>query len=164
MAQRHSQIVSTKSQRKLVIEWMTNEVNQSGSEREISLKAVDRFPAVFKVINARIRKCCILNVYRCHNGRHAFLSALQTKENKQMVVSTQNTSGIITKRMDVKGFAGRGRKRRNWVEYLHSILLVEFNRYSSTDVQLSRSLIQSIAVELLQEPDSPFAADEADSV
>ncbi len=50
------------------------------------------------------------------------------------------------------------------MEYLHSILLVEFKRYSSTGVQLSRSLIQSIAVELLQEPDSPFAADEFDSL
>ncbi len=83
MLPRHSQIVSTKSQQNVVIEWMMNEVSQSLSAKEISLKAVDRFPSVFKFINARTRKCCIQKAYRWYNGRHAFLIALQTvKTNK----------------------------------------------------------------------------------
>ena len=45
---------------------------------------------------------------------------------------------------------------------MHAVLPEEFDRYSSAGVQISRSLLQYIAVSLLQENESPFRAEELD--
>ncbi len=105
-----SKIVSTKSQRKMIIDWMLKEMHQCESTNVISLKAVERFPSAFKVINACIHKCCIQKAYRRYNGRNAFLSALQTAENKQMSISTKNTLGVVKRHIEIKSLAARGKK------------------------------------------------------
>ncbi len=69
----------TKSLRNLFIECVINEVNQRASEHEISLEAVDRFPSVFNVINARKRTCCIQKAYGWYNSKYAFPSASHKK-------------------------------------------------------------------------------------
>ncbi len=163
MSGRSAQNVSTKSQRKQVIDWMISEVMHSGTEKKISVKAVENFPSIFKVTDHRTRTCCIQKAYRWYIGRSEFLAALQTPENRHMTVAVTNKTGVSVKRVSVKALAGRGRKRQDWTEYLHSMLLMEFERYTASGVQMSRPLLQSIAVNLLQEPDSAFNADEVDS-
>ncbi len=143
---------------------MIHQVNESRTEDQISLKAVAQFGSIFKVSDIRTRKFCIQKAYRWYSGRHSFLNALKRKENKVVPISSKSIPDISVKKCAVKALAGRGRKRQYWVEHLHSVLLSEFERYSSSRVQLSRGIIQHIALQLLQEPDSPFTAYEIDPV
>ena len=70
---------------------------------------------------------------------------------------------MAEKRFAVKALHGRGTKRQDWVEYLHQILLHEFEWISSSYVQLSRSLIKSVALTLLVEDGAPYTSSNADS-
>ena len=51
-----------------------------------------------------------------------------------MYVRCNPGPGLVENRCAVKALCGRGRKRHDWVEYLHQILLFEFEQLSSSDV------------------------------
>ena len=63
-----------------------------------------------------------------------------------MYVRCKSIPGLVEKRCVVKALHGLGKKRHDWVEYLHKILLSEFKRLSSNDLQLSRGLIHYVAL------------------
>ena len=69
---------------------------------------------------------------------------------------------MVEKRRAVKTLRGRGRQRHDWVEYLHQILLSEFERLCSSDVQLSRSLMKYATVALLEEENSAYSSCDVD--
>ena len=71
-----------------------------------------------------------------------------------MVFRFQTVPGLAEKRCAVKALRGRGRKRHDWVEYLHQIVVLEFEWHSSKDEQSGRSLIKYIALTLLGEENS----------
>ena len=162
MATRSPQVVSTKKQRKLVIEWMINQVEDCGTDKEISIKATQKFKTIFKIRDERSRKACIRKANRWWNGRDEFLNALSTKENGTMCLRSKNVPGIAEKRCAVKAFQGRGRKRNDWVTYLHQVLLSEFERLCSSDVRLSRALIQKVALSLLEDENSDYMSTDVD--
>ena len=71
-----------------------------------------------------------------------------------MHVRCKSVSGTLENQYVVKGLHGRGKKRHDWVEHLHQILLSEFERLSSSDLQFIRGLIQNVAMTLLHEENS----------
>ena len=54
----------------------------------------------------------------------------------------------------MKVLSGRGRKRNRWVEYFHQLFHLEFERFSSPNIKLSRGVLQYLAVLLLNENNS----------
>ena len=73
-----------------------------------------------------------------------------------MNVTSVGLSGVSVKGFPVNALAGRGRTRATWVEYVHSILLMEFERYVAACVQLSRNILVDIALRIINEPGSPY--------
>ena len=65
---------------------------------------------------------------------------------KALTITRTSIPGVSVKRCNVKALSGRGRKLTDWDEYLHAVLREEFDRYSLAGVQVSRSLLQNIAV------------------
>ena len=154
MATRTPQIVSTKKQRKLVIEWMMKEVEESGTDKEILIKATEKFNSIFKIADSRSKIASIRKANRWWNEKEQFLNALTARENREIYVRCKSVAGFVEERNAVKALHGRGRKRHDWVEYLHQVLLCEFERLSSSDMQLSRAFIQNAALSLSAEEDS----------
>ena len=109
------------------------------------------------------KDAALRKAYRWYTNRQEFLEALETKENKGLTITRTSIPGISVKRRNVKTLSGRGSKRADWVEYLPAVLREEFDRYTSARVQMSRSLLQYIAVSLEQEDESPFGPGELDS-
>ena len=58
---------------------------------------------------------------------------------------------------------GWDRKRQNWVEYLREIISFEFEQLSSSDVKLSRSLMKSVALALLEEEGAPYISSDTNT-
>lgn len=162
MNHRARQIVSTKSQHKTVAEWMIAKVEQRGTDKGISRLAVEHFSNIFKFTTKKAHSACLKKAYRWWNGRHVYIAALQQRKNRHMAVYSRTTPGIGIKRIAVKALSGRGRKRSAWVEYLHTVLLQEYERLEAAGMQLSRSLLRDIAVILLHEDDSLFQASYVD--
>ena len=48
MGTRRVQLVSTKSERKAVIQWMLAKVQENGSDSTIATQAVEHFPDIFR--------------------------------------------------------------------------------------------------------------------
>ena len=162
MSNRRTQIVSTKRQRKTVTNWMINKAQESGSSKQIAHKAVEQFPSIFNINNEKFRQSCIKKAYRWWIKREEFLLALRSKENQLLSITSKNASEISTKRCAVKVLSGRERKRNDWVEYLHQLLYLEFEIFSSTNIKLSRGVLQYLAVLLLNENDSIYTPNDAD--
>ena len=64
MATRAAQIFSTKNQRKLVIEWMIKQVEEYGTDKEISIKETQNFKSIFKITDDRSQTACIQKANR----------------------------------------------------------------------------------------------------
>ena len=56
MSPRRVQLVSTKSQRKAVLQWMIAKVEEDGTEARIAAQAVDQFPNTLKKTNRRANR------------------------------------------------------------------------------------------------------------
>ena len=56
MATRRVQLVSTKSERKSVIQWMLTKVEENGSDSTIPAQAVEQSPSIFSLISRRAKK------------------------------------------------------------------------------------------------------------
>ena len=133
MCSRSPQVVPAK-QRKTAVLWMVEEAERCGSEKELSSKAVQNFPSIFRTNNVRTKRCCLQKAYRWYRSRLDFLDALQIKENKALTITCTAIPGVSVKRCNVRALSGRGRKRADWVEYLHAGLLEEFERNNSAGV------------------------------
>ena len=118
--------------------------------------------SIFKIADSRSKIACIRKAIRWWNENEQFLNALTARENRIIYVRCKSVAGFVEKRCAVKALHGRGRKRHDWVEYLHQVLLCEFERLSSSDVQLSRAFIQNAALSFLAEEDSACTSSDVD--
>ena len=96
-------------------------------------------------------------------NRTSFLHAQQTPENKRLSVSSRTVNGVVAKRIAVNSFYGRGKRRHDWVEFLHAVLLCEFERYVAADVQLSRASLRDVSLHVIHEEDSLFGTKHLDN-
>ncbi len=160
MASRRSQAVSTKSQRKQVMEWVVEEVERAGNVKNIASKAVARFPNIFKLNDNKSSVACKKKAYRWYIMHQSHLHALKTDENKAMYIRSRSLSGVSEKRYNLKALEGRGKRRSDRVEYLHSILIFEFERLSNAGVKLCRNLMRDAALNLMSHESSPFTLDQ----
>ena len=104
-------------------------------------------------------KDAVYRSVRWYKSRQDFLDPMQTKQKKALTITSTSTPGVSVKRCNVKALSGRGRKGADWVEYLHGALREEFERHSSAGFQMSRGLLQHIAVSLIHKDESPFDAE-----
>ena len=58
-------------------------------------------------------------------------------------------TGSVRRQVTIKAFAGRGRRRAQWVETLYDILLPEFSRFQATGVKFSRALLAIIVRDII---------------
>ena len=163
MESRRTQIVTTKSQRKRVIEWMIAQETETNSSKGIASAAVDNFPTISRVYDSQSHRNNVKKAYKWCADRNAFLNALQTPENKRLSVSSCTVTGVVAKRIAVKSFAGRGKSRHDRVEFLHEIFLGEFDRYVAAGVQLSRASLKDITLRIIHDEDSPFGPNHLDN-
>ena len=141
-------------QRKLFIHWMIEKVKECGTSKEISIKATRKFKLIFKITDNRLQVACIRKANRWCNGKEEFLNALSATGNRKMYVRCKNVLSLIEKRIAIKALHRWDWKRHNWIKYLHQTLLSEFERLSSGDVQLNRSVILYVAFTLLERENS----------
>ena len=113
------------------------------------MKATQKFKSIFKIIDNRSKLERYWKAQRWWNGREQSQNALSANENRMMYVRCKAVPSLVEKRCAVKSLRGRGRKRLDWVEYLLQILLFEFERLRSSDLQLSRSLTAYDALAML---------------
>lgn len=83
MAPRSIQIVSTKTQRRDVIEWMMAEVEKFGSSSRIAAKAANAVPRIFfnRLNCTRVRRTQREKAQSWWNGRVACTSKLKSELN-----------------------------------------------------------------------------------
>lgn len=141
---------------------MINEVSTSGTSALIADRAVLHFRAVFRGTDAKAKLANRKKAHRWWKGKEAYLEALTTPENKALYVVSRHIPGTSMKRIALKTLAGRGRKRNAWVDYLHGVLLAEFERLGSCGVQLSRELLLEIAHYTLPDSEAPFTSTDLD--
>ena len=104
----------------------------------------------------------IKEVNRWLNEKEELLNALSAWENRMMYVRSKYVPGLVEKQIAVKALHGRGRKLQDWVKYLHEMLLSEFDRLISSDLQLSCAVIQYFAFTLLAEENSTYKSSDID--
>ena len=125
MPSRRVQLVSTKSERKAVIQWMVAQVEENGSDCKIAAQVVDQFPSIFIQTNRRANR---ENSRRWWKTINDFLSAIETSHNKSLSISSCHKLGCAVRRKQIKALRGRGPKRHWWKNILHEILGDEFSR------------------------------------
>jgi hypothetical protein len=77
--------------------------------------------------------------------------AARVSPNNQATFHHVNISWWKSKKCGLKTLGGRGRKRVDWVEWLHGELLTEFERLSSMGVKFSYDLLRLLAQGILDE-------------
>ena len=108
MASRARQIVSTKPERREVIVWMSQRVEQSGSSKRIASTAVDAFPQVFPNPRNCPQVCRNLcqKAGRWWKGREEFIERLSTVRDGRLTVTTSNIAGVGRKRWFLTAMGG----------------------------------------------------------
>ena len=138
---RKRQFVSTLSSRKRVAEWMIDEEMQGRSDR-IASRAVRQFLELFRgSANAALTKAS-----RWWRSRHNTL--LQSKERGSMSVSGRRDG--LRRRFMVKAAGGRGRKRSDWVVWLHGELVEEFDRLRKAGLKFTPATLRHLAMNILE--------------
>ena len=137
---RNIQQVVRNGDRITVAKWMVNQ-EQNGTT-EIPSKALDKFPQFFRsaVHNSNLQRAS-----RWFKSRHDIVKSIPTLPR----CITSNHRNGPRKKSSLKTTGGRGRKRAEWVEWLHEKLFEEFERLSSAGVKFSRDILQQLAKELL---------------
>lgn len=156
---RKVQVVSSKSQRKLVISWMINEVENCGTEQCIAAKAVHNFPKIFI---QRSHKANREKARIWWKNRDSFLTAIETAANKSLHIVHRGLGGPAVRRSAIKAMTGRGRKRPEWKNVLHESLRDEFMRLRSAGVKINRVFLQEAAMALLLNDQVPVSVQEVE--
>lgn len=123
IASRNVQIVSKKSDRKPVTEWMIAEAEESGSDKNIAGKAVMHFPQLFRQPNRTTRYA---KAYQWWKSKDEFFQKLAPGSvDKALHLVSQRASSVAVRRHPIKACTDRGRKRPQWKDDLHELLLSE---------------------------------------
>lgn len=105
---RRVQVVSTKPQRKRVINWMITAVQECETESYIVPKAVEQFPLIF---TQRSPKTNREKSRRWWKERENFIQLLSETKNEQLHVVRRRISDPGARRCAIKPLSGRRRKR-----------------------------------------------------
>lgn len=160
-ATRAVQIVSTRSDRVKVVQWML--ARHDAGESAFISKAVKSFPGIFCANNKA-------NLQKASNWWHRRDQIMAYDEEDSPVgLSGDGAEAAIImapsgprKRLRVKAGAGRGPKRAPWVVWLHEQMLRECLRLQRFQVAISVRVLTHMAVELLTESTGEFNADFCD--
>ena len=134
MFPRRTQVVSSKAQRNRGLGWVNEQDAENGTASGLCIATMEALTNIFRVYDAKSRSNCIKKASCWLKERDCFISAIQDPRNRQMIVTSVGRSGVSVKRTSVKSLAGRVRKRATWVEYVHTILLMDFERYVAAGV------------------------------
>lgn len=155
-ASRAVQIVSTRSDRVKVVQWML--ARHDAGESAFISKAVKSFPGIFCANNKA-------NLQKASNWWHRRdqIMAYDEEESPEVLPGDGADTIIMApsgprKRLRVKAGAGRGPKRAPWVVWLHEQMLRECLRLQRFQVAISVRVLTHMAVELLTESTGEFNA------
>jgi len=141
MAPRRRQVVSTLVEKKTVTSWMIAQADTSN----IASRAID---------NPQFKHIFRNNALRWWNKRDEFMSNMNSP-NSNVYVSSGNCNGINRKTFAVKALPGRGRKRKEWVQFVYEFVLEEFDRLCELKVKINKNILMQIALKSLQHETSP---------
>lgn len=77
-----------------------------------------------------------------------------------MPFGSRRVRGPARQRSSLKEFQGRGRKRSMWVDYVHEILLAQYESLRTAPVKVGRDMLLEIAFHTAMDPESPFSVNE----
>lgn len=147
------QIVSTRSDRVKVVQWML--ARHDAGESAFISKAVKSFPGIFCANNKA-------NLQKASNWWHRRVQILAYEEEESLPGDDADAILLAPsgprKRVRVKAGAGRGPKRAPWVVWLHEQMLRECLRLQRFQVAISVRVLTHMAVELLTESTGEFNA------
>eukprot|EP00171_Calliarthron_tuberculosum_P023739 IDg23739t1 len=154
-------LVATKVQHREVLRWMISTVEQSGTDKEIAVRAVSNpeFGHIFPGIDSKARATNRRKAARWWNSRDEYQLKLTTENDKALTVAVRRSRGsksIACRRLYLKTMGGRGRKRQPWVEYVHGYMIGEFERLQYVGCKLSTDILMKAAVQALQQEGSEF--------
>ena len=144
---RKVQHVSTRQTRVKVVLWMVADHEAKGL-KGLFARTVRNFPNDFR---GSVYGNC-MRTSRWWASRDAIGSIAKSQLE---MVSVNSVQPGITKKMMTKAGPGRGRKRAEWVSWLYSGLLEEFDRYRKAGVKFSPALLQQLAKDLIMVSDRP---------
>ena len=147
MQPRRVQFVSTKSQRKALLQWMIAKVQEDGTDNRITAETVNQFPNLFKQTNRRANK---EKARQCWSTRNEFLSAIRTTRNKPLSTTTTPQRGCAVRRASVKALHGKGPKRQWWKNILHQVLKYEFSWLRTVGVKINSEFLRQLAISLVR--------------
>lgn len=137
------QIVSTVSQRKMVIRWMIEQQEELGCDTRIAARAVDQFPTILRNPNRSVNREKARNWWVC---RANYFDGIENAAGPVHTLGTSRRRGPARLRIQRKALTGRGRKRKPWKLQVHQHIREEFERLQSAGVKVTRRLLREIAV------------------
>ena len=140
------QHVATRRTRRNIVQWMENFVEQEGNAEHIASKAVKRFPEHFR----GSQKANLQKASRWWKTRKDIL------KEEGVSNSVNHIQPGVRKQMQTKANSGRGRKRSAWVEWIHPILLEEFDRLRKAGLKFDTKLLVTVARGIISQSDSDF--------
>lgn len=149
---RRVQVVSTLAERKRVIQWMVNRVEETGTAHRIAAEAVDAFSDVF---SQRDRAANRAKAARWWKERELYLSSFESTNRRSLSTTSRGARGNGVRRARFKTVGGRGRKCPEWKLTFSFALCDEFRRLRALGVQVSRELLREAALHLVQQTHSP---------
>lgn len=155
------QSVSTLAERKSVILWMIEEVEACGTDKEISSKAVTKFKKIFNQPNRRTNRSKARDWW---NKREQILHDLEHLHNGRTSITSRLSFGTAVQRTSIKARKGRGVKRHPWKVALHQFLFQEFVRLRELGVKVTRDVLKTAALRIVDNPEVPVTALEIEVV
>lgn len=123
-----------------VAQWMIDEEAQNSTN--IPTRATKEFPVFFRSPNANTNT---QKAIRWFKDRHTIVNSTSRR-----CITSNDASGSRV-RCFLKTKGGRGRKRAEWVAWLHAELLDEFERLSSAGVKFSNDILRVMALKIISE-------------
>lgn len=120
-------------------------------------RAVDAFPRIFcnSTLGCKERTENRKKALRWWQGRHDFITKLNSPEDGRLYVTSRHAIGIVRKRFQIKAMSRRGRPRKEWVQYVYDYLNEEFERLIELEVKVTSNMLPEIAQYSLEQNKSP---------
>jgi hypothetical protein len=133
------------AKKKVIAEWMVAEVKRAGSDKHIISKAVKNFPHWF-------RGCEKANLQKSSRIWKEKEVWTEFKGRKSISVKDKQGRSRVTFKVARRG---RGRKREDWVLWLHKELHEDWQRLRKAGVQFSLPVLQAHAKNILRKSEHP---------
>lgn len=121
-------------------------MQHSGTANRIASRAVKQFPKIF----------------RGKDRAKPNLDLLADPSNSAMTLGSRRIRGPARRRSQLTAFQCRGRRRAMWVDYVHEVLLPEYERLRAALVNVGSEMLLQIAYRTV-DPESPFPVAEIEA-